>query len=69
MKRYKEMYKMSDSKFTENKKTKIIVNRNKSGYSYKVNIAKRWAEDLGLSPEDKDIKITFNGERIIIEKF
>lgn len=61
---------MNTKKFTEIKRSKIIVNRSRSSNTYKVNICKRWAEEcLGLSPENKDIKITFDGEKIIIEKF
>ena len=59
----------NQSKFTEIKRSKIIVNRTATSSTYKLVIAKKWAEELGLSAEDKDIKITFDGERIIIEKF
>lgn len=60
----------NQSKFTEVKRSKIIVNRTATSSTYRVVIAKKWAEEgLGLSSENKDIKITFDGERIIIEKF
>ena len=57
-------------KFTEIKRGKIIINRTNSSNSYKLILPKRWAETLGLSTENKDIKITYeNEERIVIEKF
>ena len=57
------------SNFTEIKRSKIIVNRTATSSTYKLVIPKRWCESIGLSPEDKDIKITFDEEKIIIEKF
>ena len=60
----------NQSNFTEVKRSKIIVNRTATSSTYKLVIPKRWAEGLGLSATDKDIKIIFeNEERIIIEKF
>lgn len=58
------------TKFTEVKRSKIIVNRTATSSTYRVVIPKIWAEEgLGLSPTNKDIKVSFNGEQIIIEKF
>ena len=58
------------STFTEIKRSKIIINRTSSSNSYKLIIPKRWAEEgLGLSPDNKDIKISYTEEKIIIEKF
>ena len=58
------------SNFTEIKRSKIIVNRTTTSSTYKLVIPKRWCESIGLSQNDKDIKIIFeNEERIIIEKF
>ena len=57
-------------KFTEIKRSKVIINHAKNSYSTKIILPKKWAETLGLNAENRDIKLIFeNEERIIIEKF
>lgn len=36
--------------------------------NYKISIPNQWAKELGFSKENKEVKISFDGERIIIEK-
>lgn len=57
----------------ETKVKNLIVNRpggtaSKNAYQYKINFPKDWIEDMGCSINDKEVRMTFDGDRIIIEK-
>ena len=43
-------------------------NAGKGASYYRVGIPPVWAQMLGVSPEDRDLRLTFDGKRIIVEK-
>lgn len=52
--------------------TKLIVNKSggtasKGGKTYRVTIPNTWIEQLGLSENNRDINISFVGDKIVIE--
>lgn len=57
----------------EERKVKVIVNKvggNASTNSRKfiLNIPAVWAQQMGLTPEDRNLLMMFDGEQIIIKK-
>ncbi len=40
----------------------------KNAVSPKLNIPMAWLKEMGINPEDKEITLTFDGKKIIIEK-
>ena len=53
----------------ESKTMKVIYNKNGSGHvTTKVNLSIIWLKKMGVSGEDRDVRMTFDGKRIIIEK-
>ena len=57
----------------EIRKAKILMgspggNAGKGASYYRVGIPPVWAQAMGVSSEDRDILLTFEGNRIIIEK-
>ena len=58
-------------KFTEIKRTKVVINHVKNSYSVKLIVPRKWAEVLDINPLSKDIRLILeeNEKRIIIEKF
>ena len=40
----------------------------KGAYGYKITLPSAWVYAMGLSPEDKACTVTFDGEKITIEK-
>lgn len=36
--------------------------------SYKISLPSKWAKQLGITPESREIKLAFDGETIIIKK-
>ena len=43
-------------------------NASKGARNYRVSIPSLWAQKIGVTPEDKTVSISFDGQRIIIEK-
>ncbi len=40
----------------------------KNAESFRLNIPTKWARDMGVSREDRTVKISYENKRIIIEK-
>lgn len=40
----------------------------KGAYTYRVAIPTAWAQSLGITPDDRALKVTFDGKRITIER-
>lgn len=43
-------------------------NASKGAKNYRISIPSMWARQMGIAPEDKIVSISFDGQRIIIEK-
>ena len=43
-------------------------NASKGARNYRISIPSLWAQKIGMTPEDKTVSISFDGQRIIIEK-
>lgn len=43
-------------------------NASKGARNYRISIPSMWAQQMGIAPEDKTVSISFDGQRIIIEK-
>lgn len=43
-------------------------NSSKNAYNCKVSIPNLWADQIGISPDNKSLSLEFNGESIIIKK-
>lgn len=57
----------------ETRKCKISVgkpggNASKGAENYRLSIPTIWARDMGLSKEDRKLRISYENKRIIIEK-
>ena len=53
---------------TETKAMKVIFNKNgKGNYSTKINLSFIWLKKMGISEDKRDVHVTFDGNRIIIE--
>lgn len=57
----------------EERKLKILMNKaggnaGKGSYGYKMTIPSTWAKELGVTLDDRTMKVSFDGEKIIIEK-
>ena len=55
------------------KRRKVIFNKSggtssQGGYTTRVTIPISWIKQMGISPDDREITISFDGEKIIIEK-
>lgn len=56
-------------KLKECRFVKAMFNKNGSGsYSARVNLPIPWITSMGIDQNNKDLSITFDGEKIIIEK-
>lgn len=45
----------------EERKLKIIFNKSGDGYlSGKLSIPMNWLKDMGLTPEDREVEVTYN---------
>lgn len=52
---------------------KVIFNKSggtsgQGGYTTRVTLPILWIKQMGISQEDREVKISFDGNRIIIEK-
>ena len=57
----------------ETRKAKMLMgnpggNAGKGASYYRVGIPPVWAQMMGVSSEDRDLLLTFDGKRVIIEK-
>lgn len=53
----------------EIKKAKVIFANNGKGCQIpRITLPKRWTKELGITSEDKDVRITYTEGKIIIEK-
>ena len=57
----------------EERNVKVIVNKaggnaSTNSNKYILNIPAIWAQQMGFTPEERDILMTFDGEQIIIKK-
>ena len=43
-------------------------NASKGAKNYRISIPSMWARQMGIAPEDQTVSISFDGQRIIIEK-
>lgn len=43
-------------------------NASKGAKNYRISIPSIWAQQMGITQEDKTVSISFDGQRIIIEK-
>lgn len=47
----------------------MIINKNSSGYvGGKVSIPNKWLRDMGITQDDRKIKVTYTNGTITIEK-
>lgn len=58
---------------TEERDANAIVNKvggssGKNALNYKLSIPNKWAGIMGISKEDRQLKLTFDNHRIIVEK-
>lgn len=64
---------MKEGKLMEVRDAKVIFNKSggtssQGGYTTRVTIPISWIKQMGISPDDREITISFDGEKIIIEK-
>lgn len=53
----------------ENRKAKMVVNKSGSGsYTFRATLPSAWIRKMGLNESERDLKLSFDGERIIVEK-
>ena len=53
----------------ETKKIKVLYGRNGKGHtSTSVSLSLIWLKKMGVTEEDREVRMTFDGKRIIIEK-
>ena len=57
----------------DNRTSKISLNKvggnaSKEALNYRINIPNTWAKELGITKENRDVNISFDGNKIIIEK-
>lgn len=53
----------------EQRNLKISFNKSGSGsMSSSIRIPISWVKDMGISPNDREVLITFNENKIVIEK-
>ena len=57
----------------EERNLKIVMNKaggnaSKGSYGYKISIPPSWAKQMGVTLEERTMKVSFDGEKIIIEK-
>lgn len=47
---------------------KVGGNSGGNAVNYKISIPNAWANEMGITKEDRELKVTFDGEKIIIER-
>lgn len=48
---------------------KVGGNASKGAQSARITLPTKWVKDLGLSPENREAKTTYDGTKIIIEPY
>ena len=49
--------------------TKPGGNASKNSKTYRVNIPTAWAKEMAITEKERLIKISFDGKKIVVEKF
>lgn len=57
----------------ETRKCKISVgkpggNASKNAKNYRLSIPTKWVQEMGISPEERDLFISFDGKSITVQK-
>ena len=57
----------------ETRKYKISVgkpggNSSKNAKNYRLSLPSKWVQEMGVSPEERELRISFDGKRITIVK-
>ena len=53
---------------TDTKAMKVIFNKNgKGNYSTKINLSYIWLKKMGVTEDNREVQLSFDGKRIIIE--
>ena len=53
----------------ESRNAKMVVNKSGSGSNtFRVTLPSAWIREMGLSETERELKISFDGEKITIEK-
>lgn len=57
----------------ESRNCKITIGKpggtaSKGAKNYRLSLPTNWIKEMGITEEDRNVKITFDGERIAIEK-
>jgi hypothetical protein len=57
----------------EKREAKIIFNKaggtaSKSAFTNKLSIPTKWIKEMGLSPEERDVELIFENNKITIKK-
>ena len=64
---------MAERSFMEAKTVKVIFNQSggtagKGGITNRVTLPTTWIKAMGVTKENRDVEISFDGEKIIIKK-
>lgn len=66
---YKEHFEnISESRTLRCMVNKAGGNAGKEALVYRVSIPSAWAKQLGITKGDQDLKVTFDGKKIVIER-
>ncbi len=57
----------------EKRKRRLMINKaggtaGKNSVNYRISLPAPWIKSMGLSKEDRDLELQFDGEKIIIKK-
>lgn len=57
----------------EERKAKVTFNKSggtasKGGVTNRITVPTSWIKSMGITPEDRKVTLTFDGEKIIIKK-
>lgn len=57
----------------EEKTAKVIFNKSggtasKGGITNRITVPTSWIKDMGITPENREVKLVFDGEKIIVKK-
>lgn len=57
----------------QSRKGKLLVNKSggtagKGGVTFRATLPSKWIREMGLDETHRQLKLSFNGEKIIIEK-
>ena len=54
---------------TEIKKLNVSIRKNGNGYqSSSIFLPKKWLDQMNVTKEEREVKVSFDGNKIIIEK-